>query len=493
MKRMLCISLMVLIVGLTLGANGKQETQEKSGEKLVNLKMYQVGGGDDDNDLVWGKINEYLTEKMNTTVEPIIISFSDRQQKVPMILASGETYDIMFLAAWNFMDTITEGAYVPLDDMLPEYGPNLLRDIPEVGWNTGTFEGKRYMVPKNETEYNNKGLIVREDLRVKYNAPKPVDLDSILEFCRIMKENEPNLIPFNRDTSENYISLYFDAKDYGNFSTQRDILYYSLDDFSKVVNLLEHPDFRGEYLDFCREMYLNGYWSKSILSNQTSDREAFENGLSALCMHNVFVAGQVAKKVESSIPGAKVEYYSFDDGNKVDMQGFKAGNAISITSPNPERSLMFLDAAQSDFKLYKMIHFGIEGIHYAMTPDGKLTVPEGKTSDDIKYPAFITRAFYNSNIQPSDVNEWPRYREVQNELAPRAVGNPLVPFAFISDPVSSELAAVNNLAQTYLIPLQAGVLDSDEVWDEMIDEFNKAGLPRLVDEFQSQLTAFLAQ
>ena len=492
MKKIVLVAILVLAAGFALWASGEQDTTSASADKPVELKMYQVGGGDDDNDLVWGEINKYLSEKMNTTVDPIVISFADREQKIPMILASGETFDIMFLAAWNFLSTITEGAYVPLDDMLPEYGPNLLRDIPEVGWGTGTYERKRYLVPKNESEYQNFGIIVREDLRQKYGAPKPVDLESTLEFNRIIKQNEPNLIPYNRDTSEEVFRLYIDKADLWTFDIMKNLLVYSLDDFGTVRNLLEDPGYR-EFIDFCRESYQEGYWSKSILSNQTTSREAFENGLTAMTTHNVNVAGQLANKVESTIEGAKVEYYSFDDGNKVNLMGFKAGSAISITSPNPERALMFLDAAQSDFELYKMIHFGIEGTHFAMTDDGKKTIPSGKVAGDIKYPAFITRAFYNSSIHPADVNEWPRYREVWDDLADRAVGNPMVPYITDTDPIRTEIAAINNLVQTYLVPMEAGVLDPDEKWDEMVAEFNKAGLPKIIEELQRQVTAFLAK
>ncbi len=458
----------------------------------VTLKMYMVGGGEDDNDIVWGEINKLLTAKIKAEIEPVVISFSDREQKVPLILASGETYDIMFLAAWNFMSTIADGAYVALDDMLPKYGPNLLANIPDVGWKTGTFNGKKYMVPKNESEYQTNGVIIREDLREKFNAPKPTDYASILEYLKIVKENVPGMIPYDRNTADDFFTVYFDTADLFNVDILKKLLVYKLGEFDTIYSVLDLPEYR-DYLSLTREIYQNGYSSKSLLSKQTTSEEDFQNGLTAMTVRNPHTAGLLAGKVESLIPGAKVEYYSLDTGNMVNLMGYKAGNAISTTSPNPERALMFLDAAQTDLDIYKLIFYGIEGTHYAMTADGKITLPEGVTSDNVKYPAYINRAFYNSDIHIPNANLWPRYTEIWEDAEKREVGNPLVAYVTNTDAISTELAAVNNLIETYIVPLDAGVLVADEVWDEMVKAFDDAGLKTIMAEVQKQMDAYLAQ
>ena len=45
--------------------------------------------------------------------------------------------------------------------------------------------------------------------------------------------------------------------------------------------------------------------------------------------------------------------------------------AISATSENPERTLMFLNQLETDQKLYDMVQYGIEGETYVLTENAQ--------------------------------------------------------------------------------------------------------------------------
>ena len=68
----------------------------------VTLTMYLIGDRPVDNDLVFEKINERLKEEINATIDVKFMSWSEYEQKYPLIFASGEDWDIIFTADWCF-------------------------------------------------------------------------------------------------------------------------------------------------------------------------------------------------------------------------------------------------------------------------------------------------------------------------------------------------------------------------------------------------------
>ena len=56
----------------------------------VTLTMYLIGDRPVDNDLVFEQINARLKEEINATIDVKFMSWSEYEQKYPLIFASGE-------------------------------------------------------------------------------------------------------------------------------------------------------------------------------------------------------------------------------------------------------------------------------------------------------------------------------------------------------------------------------------------------------------------
>ena len=84
--------------------------------------MYSVGSTVTGEDLVLNKILE-LT---NVKADLIQTTGDGHLEKLNSTLASGELPDIVYLQDDSQMNTwISEGALLPLDDLIAEYGPNI--------------------------------------------------------------------------------------------------------------------------------------------------------------------------------------------------------------------------------------------------------------------------------------------------------------------------------------------------------------------------------
>src|SRR5690606_38906709 len=101
-----------------------------------------------------------------------------------------------FTAEWTqYQQYAKSGAFLPIDDILPVAAPKLYEFVPQDMWDAVRIDGNIYTVPATYKEYVTGGFVWREDLRQKYDLPKPVDLASFEAYLDGIKKNEPNIQP----------------------------------------------------------------------------------------------------------------------------------------------------------------------------------------------------------------------------------------------------------------------------------------------------------
>lgn len=128
------------------GSGSQGESQEL---EYVELEYYLAEKEPTDAAMVWDAINEYLVEKINAKVNIHWIEYADYNQRMAAITGAGQTLDLMFTstANFNFPTNAHNGAFLALDDLLPEYAPELMEEIPEYVLEGGRVDGKIYAIP----------------------------------------------------------------------------------------------------------------------------------------------------------------------------------------------------------------------------------------------------------------------------------------------------------------------------------------------------------
>ena len=150
----------------------------------VTLTMYLIGDRPVDNDLVFEKINERLKEEINATIDVKFMSWSEYEQKYPLIFASGEDWDIIFTADWCFYNAqaTKQGFWEITPEALETYAPMTAESMYPEAWEQAKVDGKVYMLPMNYQELTAYVWMARGDLMEKYgiesldtfeDAPKP--------------------------------------------------------------------------------------------------------------------------------------------------------------------------------------------------------------------------------------------------------------------------------------------------------------------------------
>ena len=113
----------------------------------VKLTWYFPGNWPQpEQDQVFAEVNKVIKAKINATVDFKPFSFGDYDQKMKVVIASGEPYDLAFTSNWtnNYAQNVAKGAFLPLDDLLAKYAPQSFASVPKTFWDATKVKGKIY-------------------------------------------------------------------------------------------------------------------------------------------------------------------------------------------------------------------------------------------------------------------------------------------------------------------------------------------------------------
>ena len=141
------------------------ETQGGSDLEPVTLEWYVAEDSQSGNDEVFAALNEYLQEKINTTINFHFVSISEYASKVGTILMSGQDVDIVNCnSELPYTDYVKKDSFIPMDDLLEEYAPKTKELIPENLWSAMKVDGKIYGVPSYKDSVQMYSVMVNQTL-----------------------------------------------------------------------------------------------------------------------------------------------------------------------------------------------------------------------------------------------------------------------------------------------------------------------------------------
>lgn len=474
-----------------------EEPEELDISKEVVLKMYCIGDeGGVYADLVLDNLNVILKEKINATLEPLMVSWGEYRDKLPLIYASGEAYDLVFVANWcNYAAEAVKGPFLELSELMPIYAPKTYAEMEENGTLVAAkVNGSLYMIPNTAPDYTTHAFMWREDLRKKYNLPEITDWATLETYMDTILENEPEMTPMAMTNTSllNYILGY--ENDWarpiagGNASG---VVTYNLTDGSDIFNLVETPEYEA-FVNRQREWYQKGYWSRSVLSETTQINDQFLAGKSAISILNKSGLTGNYIKIKQANPEWEIDYKNFDKGVYEKIVPTNGGVSIGINSRNPERALMFMELMYQDEEAFRAMFYGIEGTTYVITEDGRKAVPEGVDASTlnlrnlgmgIQVGKFVLD---DANHEQKVLDEFESYNN--NSVIPA-----LAAFVVDDTDISAELAAITNVVDEYKRPLDLGVVDPTTGLPALKEKLKQAGIDKVMAEIRKQLAEYNAQ
>ena len=154
---------MVLSSGVLAGctSNGEPSSQTANsttddGElEHVNLTWYYVGSEQSGEEEVFAAANEIIQQEINATVEFIRLGWGEYEDKMQLTIAAGEEFDLCFSAEWinNYKTNVENGAFMILDDIIPEYAPKTYELIPRNITDGTKINGHLYGFPGYQVSF----------------------------------------------------------------------------------------------------------------------------------------------------------------------------------------------------------------------------------------------------------------------------------------------------------------------------------------------------
>lgn len=444
--------------------------------------VYLCAAVPNDLKLVQDEMSRQLTEKMNATVVLTPVDLGSWGNKTELMFASGDKIDVISsTSAFQYTQNVNKGVYMALNDLLGQYGGDIVGSVGMDIINGTAVGGKIYGVPVLKEMGQSYGLIFNKALvdKYKFDLSTVKTFEDIEPMLKVIKDSEPGITPFCQ-SSRNLIGTMLMAL-FDNLGTHwGGALKYGAADL-KLIDMFSDPDILN-LMDWNHKMYKLGYVNKSSLTD--TDEGPMKVG-KAFVMPYELKPGK-DKEIESSwgIPLVQLDMIPAPVASANIATGIM--QSIGSTSKDPARAMMFINALYSDKELLNTFIFGIESRHYVKKSDNMIDFPEGITSQTVGYSNFGW-AFGNQFLDYLWSNEAPDKWDNFKAFNEKVVNSPAMGFTFDMSSLSTELATMDGILTKYDKALFTGTVDPRVTLPKLTNELNASGYDRVMAEKQRQL------
>ncbi len=444
---------------------------------VPTLVWYVPGDNQQDLDSINDAASKITEEKIGAKIKIQFISNGSYTEKMSMINASGESYDLCFTGYLSkYIDNAKKGSLLDITEMLNDT-PELVKSLPDFVWDGAKIDDKIYAVPNYQILATTTGLSINKALADKYN----LDVNSINKtediegFLKNVSENESGIYPFR--TNWGIASFVEKGADHSEvYKGQCVVGYIKENGKVKVV-----PGFKGgnakEHAKILYDWYQKGYIREDVASVMDDSQDA--------------KVGKYAVQMTAYKPGVESEDKIYMGGDVYSISLSKpmlhhdsiraTMIGIGAKSKNPEKALKFIELINTDKELYNLICFGIEGKHYNKVGDNRIELIENSGYNPNASWKFGNQ--FNAYLLPGQADDaWEKTKAI-NESAEKAAS-----FGFDPDftNVRTQYAQCNTVYNEYKV-MNSGAINPDDYFDEFEKKMYDAGLQDIIDEIQAQL------
>lgn len=483
---LLCSTMLLAVCNQDLHIDSIAQQKDGSNNYLkpseYEIVWYNMDEPQKDTELVLKEVNKYLKEKINATLKLELIDFNNYDKEIKSVISSGQKFDICFTSVWinSYVYNSLKGSFLELDSLLEKHGKKTLEFMPKVLKDGAKVNGKIYAIPSIKELGHQFCITLNKKYIDKYgfNVSTITELDDLEFMFEVIKKNEPEVVPYLIYT---YSSSAFSMPMERIVEQVPSALYFDNRTNYKLVNTFETPEFQ-QYAALMHNWYTKGYILQDAATIKSIDSyEKTGNWFAGAYSYNPLVEMQLSRRLgyevltvplrQPFITKKDIEYH---------MQ------AISSTSEDPERVMMFLELLNTDEYLYNLLAYGIEGIHYKKVSEKVIDV-----CSDRYYAANHT--FGNRELAYS-MSYYPKtLKEDFEEFDSRAIISPLLEFNFDPTSVESEIASITEVTEDIEGPVFVGAVNPEVYIPMVIEKYKNAGLDKVIDEQQRQINEWVSK
>ena len=487
------------------GTEADSTTSTASEEGSVNLnaeitiKMCNSGGVVDDADRIEELINEITSESIGVTVDIEWISIGDYAEQTNLMFSSQEVCDLMMITPMNSFGTlINQDELMDISAYLEEYGQDII-DISGELLDAFTTGDAVYGIPVNREKAGSLWLNMRKDILEELDLLEEAEaLDSWTDYYALLEkvqEAYPDMT-MCYVSSANNIGAFLDGVAYTADDDWANA--YSLDNLGDSNNLI-YVDEDGNVASYyssdafydCVERALDLYNTGYVNTDATTTSE---DGVVMCKNGQVFSWISGGESDNESTTSLNAGY----DMISVPIVDYTATTYLSTiwcfgvpyTSEEPEAAVAFMNELYTNSDLANLFVWGEEGVDWETNEEGYATYVDGADSASYHSVTWAT-----GNVLA--ITPWENGISVEEEaeILENTEYSEYLGFFADTEELEQTITSCVNVVNEYRDALFAGASgdNTESLYQELCDKLDAAGIQDIVDSYQEQLDAWLAE
>jgi ABC-type glycerol-3-phosphate transport system substrate-binding protein len=450
--------------------------------------LYPGEESDQMTELLNGALADALRKDLDMEIEMIYIPWGEYWDHKTIKLQAGDAIDLYWDGTGNISQVYNRQECQPLDDLIAEYGQDMLKVLPlEYIQSGGTIDGKIYAIPSayKPTSASRQLVCLRQDILEAVGMDNIETADDLYEFAVKAKEMFPELKGVG-DPMYFPISRYF-AEEPLLLCIARDELMAYNEATRQAVSYFESQAFI-ELCKFNATLAAAGLFSEEETLNYEDRDGRLDSG------NYLWMEGSLGKDLErinslrGNVPDAKLATYLLAP-EKPKYITTAGGEALFIpySAANPQGAMKFLNWLYGSEPNYRLAIYGVEGVDYILE-DGAIAPMDADAGlPEFFYSWMFDNAHYK--VFPADVSR--EYIDAFLSWDDNATVSAIFGFQFNNENVLETEVRLQE-AMTDFRPLMTGFVDFDTVYPEFVNKLKGAGIDEYVAEVQRQIDVFLA-
>ncbi|MDO5425750.1 MAG: ABC transporter substrate-binding protein [Eubacteriales bacterium] len=450
---------------------------------------------------VEAKANEMLEEIGVTLVLEPVNAFN-LGTETSLAVSSGQKLDLSVSLFTGIGSLVNNGSIIELDELLAEYGQDILEICSEAQMTGGLYDGETYAVPLAYIDGNDVGLVCRKDVLdeagIEVDPDKYYTFDELEEiFAQVKAVKGDNFYMIAGGLGST--GFPFGAQyctDVCGQSAASGVIMISDEnpDSTTIVNMYATDEYK-EYADRMYAWNQAGYFSPDASTDNESS--------------TVLIAGGNYLGTFQNYTGTDtlVDYKTNTGYEGVCLKTLPAVSrsneytsvlwSIPSTCDNPEKTMEFLNYLYKNSDLANLLRYGLEGVTYEIVEsDENGTVVQFVDGvDSMTAPYYQQFGIYGNRLEwyvmyPNTTTANKELKEFSDQITRRS---PVLGYTFNVDSVSAKYSAVDAVIQQYGQIINSGSIDPEKELPEFLAALETAGINEVIAENQSQLDAWLAE
>ncbi|MCZ8514046.1 extracellular solute-binding protein [Paenibacillus filicis] len=383
------------------GADKKQEAAAPGGKLKFSMLISTSGNkyAEKSPDINQDKWVKKLEEKTNSNIDLRMIPLKDFDAKMAVMFAGNDIPDVVQnvggATSKGMSGSVEAGVFMPLDDLLKQYAPNLMKAVPKEAWDETTYQGKIYGIPNWLSNTSRRATFIRTDLLEKTGLPQPKTVEEFLNM----------LLAFKKLGIDNTYQLRENFKYADTFLGAYDVLPAQFEvQGDQIVPKFFDVENMTKALQVYKTMYDEGLVPKDFATISSTDySKNIESGKAGSWSANAEGLINFRGKLKDVMPSAKVDVIPSPRGPE-NKGGHLLYSSIvnsyyinkNVSKDKAIQIVKFFDSMLSP-EMEKFFSFGIEGENYTVE-NGSINYKRPTNQDGIDEEGFRSNLWFVHDV-----------------------------------------------------------------------------------------------